>query len=157
MFGDRSFAITAPRRWNTLAKGIRDTNSLVNFNTLLKTHFCLHIYGHKLFVFWTMHRHCQTRLLTVLLKSCRFLILFSVVFSCISCLNYNDTVLFTLETVILEAAMLNSHLLDSVFYSLFKNWMTTCLCKQVVNKYLFLHFPTQSISNASFLKKVFDS
>lgn len=110
MFGDRSFAITAPRRWNTLAKGIRDTNSLVIFNTLLKTHFCIHIYGHKLFVFWTMHRHCQTRLFTVLLKSCRFLILFSVVFSCISCLNYNDTVLFTLE-----AAMLNSHLSDSDF------------------------------------------
>ena len=115
MFGDRSFAITAPRRWNTLAKGIRDTNSLVIFNTLLKTHFCIQIYGHKLFVFWTMHRHCQTRLFTVLLKSCRFLILFSVVFSCISCLNYNDTVFFALEKVIIVAAMLNSHLSDSDF------------------------------------------
>ena len=139
MFGDRSFAITAPRRWNTLAKGIRDTNSLVIFNTLLKTHFCIHIYGHKLFVFWTMHRHCQTRLFTVLLKSCRFLILFSVVFSCISCLNYNDTVLFTLE-----AAMLNSHLSDSVFYSLFKNWMTTwrpvCANRSSINTYFYI-FP----------------
>ena len=35
--------------------------------------------------------------------------------SFISCLNYNDTVFFALEKVIIVAAMLNSHLSDSDF------------------------------------------
>ena len=44
MFSDRSFSTAAPRLWNTLTEGIRDSGSLAIFNKSLKTHFFIHIY-----------------------------------------------------------------------------------------------------------------
>ena len=44
MFGDRSFATAAPRLWNSLGEGIRDSGSLTIFKTSLKTHFFIQIY-----------------------------------------------------------------------------------------------------------------
>jgi len=41
MFGDRSYAITAPRLWNILPEGIRDSISLAIFNTPLCSYLCI--------------------------------------------------------------------------------------------------------------------
>lgn len=46
MYGDRSFATAAPRLWNALPAGIRESRSVSSFKTSLKTHFFLQIHGH---------------------------------------------------------------------------------------------------------------
>lgn len=43
--GDRSFAVAAPRLWNSLPSGIRDAPSLYSFKRSLKTHYFIEIHG----------------------------------------------------------------------------------------------------------------
>ena len=60
MFGDRSFAVAAPRLWNSLPEGIRDSSSLANFKTC---------YAFFYFMSWVI----VTLLLLFFIRNCHFL------------------------------------------------------------------------------------
>ena len=76
MFDDRSFATTALRLWNTLTEGIRDSSSLANFKTSLKTHVYVQIYGQKT-CWFVFYRNTWIKLiLKLMLRVC--LLLFHV-------------------------------------------------------------------------------
>ena len=45
LYGDRSFAITAPKLWNALPPGVRACSSLCAFKKSLKTHLFIQMYG----------------------------------------------------------------------------------------------------------------
>lgn len=44
-YGDRRFEVAAPKLWNALPNGIRDSKSLCSFKRSLKTHFFKQAYG----------------------------------------------------------------------------------------------------------------
>ena len=44
-YGDRSFAIIAPKLWNALPPGVRECTTLFAFKKSLKTHLFLQMYG----------------------------------------------------------------------------------------------------------------
>lgn len=44
-YGDRSFSIAAPKLWNALPSGIRDSGTLYSFKRSLKTHLFIQAYG----------------------------------------------------------------------------------------------------------------